>query len=122
MKCRIGSSIKSPVRLERGAGPEEGARAGESVCDRVNDLEKRLKLMERQRQQRRARRHRADVPVVAIVGYTNVHFIFIFFQANFYLPIIALTKFYGVANQIRNHLNNTILVIIQNVWFCIYII
>jgi GTPase len=39
--------------------------------ERVTRLEKELRSLERQRAERRHRRTRADVPVVAIVGYTN---------------------------------------------------
>lgn len=39
--------------------------------DRIADLEKRLKLLRKQRDQQRARRQRSRVPVAAIVGYTN---------------------------------------------------
>lgn len=39
--------------------------------DRISDLERRLKNLRKQREQKRARRRRNDVPVVAIVGYTN---------------------------------------------------
>jgi GTPase len=39
--------------------------------ERVTRLEKELRSLERQRGERRRRRTRADVPVVAIVGYTN---------------------------------------------------
>jgi GTP-binding protein HflX len=39
--------------------------------ERINDLEKRLKTLRKQREQRRAQRRRSEVPIVAIVGYTN---------------------------------------------------
>lgn len=39
--------------------------------DRIADLERRLRLLRKQRDQQRARRQRSRVPVVAIVGYTN---------------------------------------------------
>lgn len=39
--------------------------------DRIADLERRLKHLRKKRDQQRARRKRTDVPVVAIVGYTN---------------------------------------------------
>lgn len=38
---------------------------------RIADLERRLKKMQQHRDQQRARRRRSQVPVVAIVGYTN---------------------------------------------------
>jgi GTP-binding protein HflX len=39
--------------------------------DRIHDLERRLGKLRKQRDQKRARRQRRGVPVVAIVGYTN---------------------------------------------------
>jgi GTPase len=39
--------------------------------ERISDLEKRLRKLHTQREQKRALRRRSQVPVVAIVGYTN---------------------------------------------------
>jgi GTP-binding protein HflX len=39
--------------------------------ERISDLEKRLRKLHMQREQKRALRRRSQVPVVAIVGYTN---------------------------------------------------
>ena len=39
--------------------------------DKINFLEKQIDAIAKQRQQRRAKRTRSDVPIVSIVGYTN---------------------------------------------------
>jgi GTP-binding protein HflX len=41
------------------------------VRDRIVRLEKDLELVRRQRSQRRVQRHRREVPVISIIGYTN---------------------------------------------------
>ena len=41
------------------------------ATDRIADLERRLKNLRKQRDQKRSRRRKHEVPVVAIVGYTN---------------------------------------------------
>lgn len=41
------------------------------VRDRINLLEKELKVLSRARQQRRARRAERKIPIVSIIGYTN---------------------------------------------------
>ena len=41
------------------------------VRDRISGLEKELKAIGRSRSQRKARRARAGIPIVSIVGYTN---------------------------------------------------
>lgn len=73
---RLGAKDDSLSRLTGGIG---GRGPGETTLeigrrrarDRINRLEKELKNLERQRSQRRRRRAQSDVPVVAIVGYTN---------------------------------------------------
>jgi GTP-binding protein HflX len=63
-------------RLMGGVG---GRGPGESKLEvdrrraqrRITDLERRLRTMKKQREQRRSKRRRAEVPAVAIVGYTN---------------------------------------------------
>jgi GTP-binding protein HflX len=65
--------------MSRLAGGIGGRGPGESKLEvdrrraqkRITELERRLKKMQAQRQQRRAKRTRSGVPVVAIVGYTN---------------------------------------------------
>lgn len=73
---RLGAKDDSLSRLTGGIG---GRGPGETTLeigrrrarDRINRLEKELKNLERQRSERRRRRAQSDVPVVAIVGYTN---------------------------------------------------
>jgi GTP-binding protein HflX len=73
---RLGTKDDSLSRLTGGIG---GRGPGETTLeigrrrarDRINRLEKELKNLERQRSERRRRRAQSDVPVVAIVGYTN---------------------------------------------------
>ncbi len=73
---RLGQKDDSLSRLTGGIG---GRGPGETKLeigrrrakDRVTHLERQLKGLARQRQQRRRKRTRAEVPIVAIVGYTN---------------------------------------------------
>src|SRR4051812_11605509 len=73
---RLGQKDDALSRLTGGIG---GRGPGETKLelgrrrarDRINRLEKELKNLERQRSERRRRRAQSDVPVVAIVGYTN---------------------------------------------------
>jgi len=73
---RLGQKDDSLSRLTGGIG---GRGPGETKLeigrrrakDRVTHLERQLKALARQRQQRRRKRTRGDVPTVAIVGYTN---------------------------------------------------
>ncbi len=73
---RLGQKDDALSRLTGGIG---GRGPGETKLEigkrrareRVHHLEQQIKTLARQRQQRRARRTRGDVPVVAIVGYTN---------------------------------------------------
>lgn len=55
----------------RGPGETKLEIGRRRARERVQQLEKNLKSLAKQRAQRRRRRARADVPVVAIVGYTN---------------------------------------------------
>ena len=73
---RLGSKDDALSRLTGGIG---GRGPGETTLeigrrrarDRITRLEKELKNLEKQRSERRRRRAQSDVPVVAIVGYTN---------------------------------------------------
>jgi GTP-binding protein HflX len=73
---RLGQKDDALSRLTGGIG---GRGPGETKLEigkrrareRVHHLEQQIKTLARQRQQRRARRTRGDVPIVAIVGYTN---------------------------------------------------
>jgi GTP-binding protein HflX len=73
---RLGTKDDALSRLTGGIG---GRGPGETKLEigrrrareRIQQLEERLKTVQKQRKQRRARRERRDVPVVAIVGYTN---------------------------------------------------
>ncbi|MBI2394261.1 MAG: GTPase HflX [Deltaproteobacteria bacterium] len=55
----------------RGPGETKLEVGKRRARERVHHLEQQIKTLARQREQRRARRTRGDVPVVAIVGYTN---------------------------------------------------
>ncbi|HEX3346330.1 MAG TPA: GTPase HflX [Polyangiaceae bacterium] len=73
---RLGQKDDSLSRLTGGIG---GRGPGETKLeigrrrakDRVTHLERQLKKLTQQREQRRRRRTRAGIPTVAIVGYTN---------------------------------------------------
>lgn len=73
---RLGQKDDALSRLTGGIG---GRGPGETKLEigkrrareRVHHLEQQIKTLAKQREQRRARRTRGDVPVVAIVGYTN---------------------------------------------------
>jgi GTP-binding protein HflX len=73
---RLGTKDDSLSRLTGGIG---GRGPGETTLeigrrrarDRINRLEKELKHLGKQRSERRRRRAQSDIPVVAIVGYTN---------------------------------------------------
>ena len=70
---------RADVSLSRLAGGIGGRGPGETKLevdrrrtrDRVRRLEKELEKLGRQREARRRRRNRRDVPVLSIVGYTN---------------------------------------------------
>lgn len=73
---RLGQKDDSLSRLTGGIG---GRGPGETKLEigrrrareRVERLEKQLKEQTKQRSERRRRRHSDDVPVIAIIGYTN---------------------------------------------------
>ncbi len=73
---RLGLRDDSLSRLTGGIG---GRGPGETKLeigrrrarDRIDRIEKKLKHLSRAREQRRAKRRRAGVPVVSIIGYTN---------------------------------------------------
>ncbi|HEY4160191.1 MAG TPA: GTPase HflX [Polyangiaceae bacterium] len=73
---RLGTKDDSLSRLTGGIG---GRGPGETKLEigrrrareRIHRLEKELENLEKQRAERRRRRAQSDVPVVAIVGYTN---------------------------------------------------
>lgn len=73
---RLGAKDDSLSRLSGGIG---GRGPGETKLEvgrrrareRIAQLEARLQHVAKQRRQRRARRGRNDVPVIAIIGYTN---------------------------------------------------
>ncbi|EDM79265.1 GTP-binding protein, HSR1-related [Plesiocystis pacifica SIR-1] len=79
LRYRLPRMIGKGTMMSRLGGGIGGRGPGESKLEvdrrraqkRINELEKRLQKLQRQRDQRRARRRRSDVPVVAIVGYTN---------------------------------------------------
>ena len=63
---RLGGGIGT-----RGPGESKLEMNRRRIRDRMNDLEKRLQALEKQRSLRRKSREKNDVPVVALVGYTN---------------------------------------------------
>ncbi len=73
---RLGTKDDALSRLTGGIG---GRGPGETKLEigkrrareRIERLQAELKHLSRQRKQRRQRRHRRDIPIVAIVGYTN---------------------------------------------------
>ena len=79
LRYRLPRMIGKGTMMSRLAGGIGGRGPGETKLEidrrraqkRITDLERRLKTMRRQRDQRRARRRRSEVPVIAIVGYTN---------------------------------------------------
>ncbi|MFV8753634.1 GTPase HflX [Nannocystaceae bacterium ST9] len=79
LRYRLPRMIGKGTMMSRLAGGIGGRGPGETKLevdrrrakDRIGELERRLEQMGRQRDQRRAARRRSDVPVVAIVGYTN---------------------------------------------------
>ncbi|MEM6292695.1 MAG: GTPase HflX [Myxococcota bacterium] len=79
LRYNLPKMVGKGTMMSRLAGGIGGQGPGESKLeidrrranDRINDLERRLKRLKKQRDQKRARRQRNNVPVVAIVGYTN---------------------------------------------------
>ncbi len=79
LRYRLPRMVGRGTMMSRLAGGIGGRGPGETKLEidrrraksRITELERRLKSMQKQRQQRRARRMRGGVPVVAIVGYTN---------------------------------------------------
>lgn len=55
----------------RGPGETKLEIGKRRARERVHHLEQQIKQLARQREQRRARRTRGDVPIIALVGYTN---------------------------------------------------
>jgi GTP-binding protein HflX len=55
----------------RGPGETQLEMDRRLIGRRITQLEKRLEKVDRQRQQNRSARSRADVPIVSLVGYTN---------------------------------------------------
>jgi len=79
LRYRLPRMIGRGTMMSRLAGGIGGRGPGESKLEidrrraqsRITELERRLASMQKRRDQRRAQRRRANVPVVAIVGYTN---------------------------------------------------
>ncbi|HVH98547.1 MAG TPA: GTPase HflX, partial [Enhygromyxa sp.] len=79
LRYRLPRMVGKGTMMSRLAGGIGGRGPGETKLEidrrraqeRINDLEKRLKTLRKQREQRRAQRRRSEVPIVAIVGYTN---------------------------------------------------
>src|SRR5690606_33734481 len=79
LRYRLPRMIGKGTMMSRLAGGIGGRGPGETKLEidrrraqeRINELDKRLKQLRKQREQRRAQRHRSEIPVVAIVGYTN---------------------------------------------------
>ncbi|MBQ8136286.1 MAG: GTPase HflX [Clostridia bacterium] len=64
---RLGGGIGT-----RGPGETKLEIDRRRIREQVNDVEKRLKVLEKERGMRRKNREKSEIPVVALVGYTNV--------------------------------------------------
>ena len=79
LKYRLPRLVQSDTSLSRLAGGIGGRGPGETKLEidrrrareRINNLEKRIDSLSREREVRRAQRNRRDLPVISIVGYTN---------------------------------------------------
>ena len=79
LKYRLPRLVQSDTSLSRLAGGIGGRGPGETkleidrrrVRERITHLEKRIDMLSREREVRRAQRNRRDLPVISIVGYTN---------------------------------------------------
>ena len=79
LKYRLPRLVQSDTSLSRLAGGIGGRGPGETKLeidrrrarDRINNLEKRIDSLSRERNVRRAQRNRRELPVISIVGYTN---------------------------------------------------
>lgn len=80
LKMRLPEIIHSSIDLDQQTGSEIGLKGpGERktelkrryIENRIKALELRLREIKRHREERRKRRKRGNIPIVAIVGYTN---------------------------------------------------
>jgi GTP-binding protein HflX len=79
LRYQLPRMVGKGTMMSRLAGGIGGRGPGETKLEidrrrakaRITELERRLERLRVQRDQRRARRRKGDVPVVAIVGYTN---------------------------------------------------
>ena len=79
LRYNLPKMVGKGTMMSRLAGGIGGQGPGETKLEidrrraneRINDLERRLKKLRKQRDQKRSRRVKHNVPVVAIVGYTN---------------------------------------------------
>lgn len=79
LRYRLPKLVGRGTMMSRLAGGVGGRGPGETKLeidrrrakDRISDLERRLTRLSGQRAQRRHQRERSEVPVVAVVGYTN---------------------------------------------------
>jgi len=79
LKYRLPRLVQSDTSLSRLAGGIGGRGPGETKLEidrrrareRINNLEKRITSLSREREVRRAQRNRRQLPIISIVGYTN---------------------------------------------------
>lgn len=69
---RLGGGGKGGVGARRGAGETKLETDRRKIRDRIHFLGQKLKEMEGRRAEQRKKRKKQNIPVVAIVGYTNV--------------------------------------------------